>query len=135
MTKINHIRTSIFKHWNKPLYIASKQPEVEIDEYNNEIVNYDKPIFLGNINYQPLLGYERYAYMKAYGETQSKLQRAYIDISNNGKFKEFDLAYLNGATPKGEQVNGQNANYRVKTCTPQNTVIFVVFEEIIKEGN
>ena len=56
-----------------------------------------------------------------------------VDYTDRGKFKEFDLAYLYGATPKGETIYGENANYVIKAFREQNTKIMVIFEEIIKE--
>ena len=60
---------------------------------------------------------------------------AFININDGGRFKELDIAYLYGATPEGEEVHGDNANYLVRTYRQQNTRIMVVFEEIIKEEN
>lgn len=119
---------------NKSIYIAKKK-SVEIDDYNNEIVTYDKPFFYGMKNYQPLVGNSLEAYIAEYGETKSKIVRCFINYTEKGIIEEFDLAYLYGANPKGELVNGDNANYVVKTCKEQNTKIMVLFEEIIKEEN
>lgn len=115
----------------KNIYIANKLEPKE-DENHNQYDVYDVPFSLGKLNYQPLQGNDLQAYMSAYGETKNKLVRLYLDINYQNKFKEFDLAYLYGATPTGETVNGENANYFVKTYAPQNTVVMVVFEEIIK---
>ncbi len=126
-------KNSIFKNWNKELYIANKSKEIEYDDYNNEIVKYLKPFYFGKVNYQPLTGKNLEAYIKAYGETNNNIVSCLIDYTDNKKFKEFDVAYLYGATPNDEKVYGQNANYIVRTYKPQNTKIMVVFEEIIKE--
>lgn len=125
---------NIFKNWNKDMYIATKK-EVKYDDYNNEIVIYNKPFFFGRVNYQPLTGKNLEAYIQAYGETKNNIVSCLIDYTEDGKFKEFDLAYLYGATPNGEQVYGDNANYMVRTYKSQNTKIMVIFEEIIKEEN
>ena len=122
----------IFANLNKKIYIANKK-SVSIDEYNNEIINYDIPFSLGSFNYQPLQGTELQAYMSVYGETKNKLVRVFLDIKHKHKLKEFDLAYLYNMTPNGEDINGENANYIVRTCAEQNTKLMVVFEEIIKE--
>lgn len=124
----------IISHYEKPLYVATIK-DTTFDDYNNEIVNYNKPIYLGRQNYQPLIGKELYAYMSAYGETHNKLIRVFLDLNHKGKLDEFDLAYLYGATPNGEEIYGENANYIVKVCVEQNTKIMVIFEEIIKEEN
>ena len=73
--------------------------------------------------------------MKAYGETQNSIVSVLIDYIDDGKFETFDLAYLYGASPEGEEVNGENANYIVRSYKPQNTKIMVIFEEIVKEEN
>ena len=131
---MNNINTGIFKNLNKKIYIAKKD-SIEYDDYNNEIVKYQKPFFLGSFNYQPLTGEELQAYISVYGETKNKLIRLFLDSKYINKFKEFDLAYLYQASPKSEKINGEYANYSVKSFAPQNTKILVVFEEIIKEEN
>lgn len=128
----NNYRINTFKNVLKPLYIARKSSEVSFDDYNNEIIKYDIPFFLDNFNYQYLTGNDLQAYMSVYGETKNKLVRTFIDISYKGLFKEFDLAYLFGVKPDNESVNGDKANYVIRTVAEQNTKIMVVFEEIIK---
>lgn len=123
---------SIFKKWNKDLYIATKK-EVELDDYNNEIIIYNKPIYFGKVNYEPLTGKNLEAYMRAYGETRNNIVSCLIDYIDDGIFKTFDLAYLYNATPDNEKVYGENANYIVRAYKPQNNKIMVIFEEIIKE--
>lgn len=124
----------IFKNWNKNLYIANKKG-VKIDDYNNEIVEYEEPFYFGEVNYQPLTGKSLEAYIQTYGETENNIVCCFIDINEDGQFKALDLAYLYDATPEGEIVNGENANYIVRTYRKQNTRIMVVFEEIVKEEN
>ena len=123
---------SIFQNWNKDLYIATKK-QVTVDDYNNEIVEYNEPFYFGQVNYEPLTGKNLEAYIKAYGETNNNIVSCLIDYVDDKKFKQFDLAYLYGATPEGEQVYGDNANYLVRAYKPQNTKIMVLFEEIVKE--
>lgn len=122
----------IFANLNKKIYIARKKT-VTHDDYNNEIIEYDIPFSLGSFNYQPLQGTELQAYISAYGETKNKLVRVFLDRKYKDKLKEFDVAYLYGMTPNGEEIYGENANYIVRTCAEQNTKIMVVLEEIIKE--
>ena len=123
---------SIFQNWNKDLYIATKK-QVTVDDYNNEIVEYNEPFYFGQVNYEPLTGKNLEAYIKAYGETNNNIVSCLIDYGDDKKFKQFDLAYLYGANPEGEQVYGDNANYLVRAYKPQNTKIMVLFEEIVKE--
>lgn len=132
MNKFNP-RNHIFKNWNKPLYIATKKGVI-LDDYNNRIVEYNKPFYFGKVNYEPMNWRDLQSYMSAFGETTKKVIGLLIDYKDFGKFAEFDLAYLYGATPEGEEVNGSNANYIVKSYKPQNTKIMVVFEEIIKDN-
>ena len=127
-------RYGIYKNWNKPLYISTRK-EVITDDYNNEIITYNKPFYFGKINYQPLTGKSLEAYISAYGETKNKIVCGFIDSIDDNKFSELDVAYLYGATPTGEKENADNANYIVRTYRKQNTKIMVVFEEIVKEGN
>lgn len=123
---------SVFQNWNKDLYIATKK-QVTVDDYNNEIVEYNEPFYFGQVNYEPLTGKNLEAYIKAYGETNNNIVSCLIDYVDDKKFKQFDLAYLYGANPEGEQVYGDNANYLVRAYKPQNTKIMVLFEEIVKE--
>lgn len=125
---------NIFSNWDKELYIANKK-EVIYDDYNNEIVTYNEPIYVGNLNYQPLTGKNLDAYIQSYGETSNDLICCFLDKEYDGIFKPFDLAYLYGNTPKDESVYGENANYIVKTYREQNTKIMVIFEKLIKEEN
>lgn len=125
---------NIFKNWNKDLYIANKK-EVILDDYGNEIVTYDKPFYFGKVNYQPLTRKDLDTFIKEYGETKNRIISLLIDYTEDGMFKEFDVAYLYGANPNGEVKYGDNANYIVRAFKPQNTKIMVIFEEIVKEEN
>ena len=133
MSKFNP-KNSVFKNWNKDLYIATKKGVV-YDDYNNGIIEYNKPFYFGRVNYQPMNWRDLQSYMSAFGETTKHIVGLLIDYNDLGKFKEFDLAYLYGATPDGEEINGSNANYIVKSYKPQNTKIMVVFEELIKDNS
>ena len=132
MSKFNP-KNNIFQNWDKDIYIATKKG-VKLDDYNNRIVEYNEPFYFGRENYQPMNWRDLQSYMSAFGETTRKVIGLLIDYKDLGKFDEFDLAYLYGATPEGEEVNGSNANYIVKSYKPQNTKIMVVFEEIIKDN-
>lgn len=120
----------LLTNWNKKCYVANKI-RIDYDEYDNEIAVYDipKPYFF---NYQPLTGNALISYMQSYGETTQNVVRAFVDIKYLNQFKEFDIAYLYGATPIDEEFNGDNANYIIKSYKQQNTKIMVIFEEIIK---
>ena len=133
MKKFNP-KNSVFQNWNKDLYIATKS-EITIDDYNNEIITYNKPFYFGKVNYQPLTTKQLEAFMRAYGETENNIVSCLIYSKDRNKFKIYDLAYLYGANPKNEEVNGANANYKVRAFKEQNTRIMVIFEEIIKDNN
>lgn len=132
MRKFNP-KNHIFRNWNKDLYIAKKK-SVIIDDYNNEIIEYEKPFYFGKANYQPANNRDLQAYMSAFGETPNKIVTLLIDVNDKDKIEEFDLVYLYGATPKGEKVNGSNANYIVKSFRNQNTKVSILLEELIKDN-
>ena len=133
MKKFNP-KNSVFQNWNKDLYIATKN-EITIDDYNNEIITYNKPFYFGKVNYQPLTTKQLEAFMRTYGETENNIVSCLINSKDRNKFRIYDLAYLYGANPKNEEINGSNANYKVRAFKEQNTRIMVIFEEIIKDNN
>ncbi len=126
-------KNDIFTNWNKDIYIATKQKEVDIDDYGNEIVKYNEPFYFGKVNYQPLTTKQLEAYIKQYGETNANIVSCLIDYNDKDTFRQFDLAYLYGSTPENENQYGDNANYIVRAFKPQNTKIMVILEEMIKE--
>ena len=111
--------------WQKPIYIASKLG-ISIDENGHETVLYDTPK-LYRINVQPV---SSYVDLVEFGEKATVMQRAVIDKKYKDYFKENDLAYLDGATPDDEEVNGENANYRLYPPRNQNKVITIYFERL-----
>ena len=114
------------KSWNKKIWIAKKIGTQEND-YGTEIPIYDKPQEY-MMNVQPL---SSEADIAEFGENAKQVQRAVIEYKKYfGKFKEFDVAYLDGVTPDGEEVNGENANYRLYPPRNQNKVILLYFERL-----
>lgn len=69
-----------------------------------------------------------------YGEEVSKMKKAIISMDYNGKFKEGDIAYLDGVTPDGETENtyGINGNYIIDSVRPQNLAIAIYFKKLNK---
>ena len=62
------------------------------------------------------------------------MQRAIIDYKTYlGIFDVDDLAYLDGATPKGEVKYGDNANFRIDAILNQNKVIAIYFEKLTEK--
>ena len=80
--------------WKKPLYIATFK-EVSYDEEGNEIRIYNEPVAY-DINYQPVTSYLD---IQAFGKDAIITQKMVLPISDKGLFKEYDVAYLNGAVP------------------------------------
>ena len=114
------------KEWNKKIWIAKKIGTEEKD-YGTEIPIYDKPEEY-MMNVQPL---SSEADIAEFGENAKQVQRAVIEYKKYfGKFKEFDVAYFDGANPDGEEVNGENANYRLYPPRNQNKVILLYFERL-----
>jgi hypothetical protein len=93
----------------------------------NEIATYSIPVAY-RITVQPVSGYLD---VQTYGTRVQKMYKAVIDSARfKGIFCEGDKAYLEGATPTGETVNGQNANYLVISVRPQYKAIQVYFEKL-----
>ena len=112
--------------WKKKLYIAPKT-KIDYDDEGNEIIVYDKPIGPLKFNYQPINSSSDIA---EFGENAKIMQKAVIPISYKNQFKEFDVAYLDGATPNNEINHGDNANYRLLPPRNGNAVIIIYFEKI-----
>lgn len=113
--------------WNKKIWIAKKIGTEEKDDYGYKKPIYDKPrMYMMNV--QPLSSYPD---IQEFGERAKQVQKAVIEYDKYlGKFSEFDVAYLDGATPLGEKVNGENANYRLYPPRNQNKVIQIYFERL-----
>lgn len=97
------------------------------DEYGNEVREYSKPKeYLMNV--QPL---SAEANLEEYGSDISQKYKAIIERNKyEGKFKENDLVYLDGANPKGEIKYGENANYKMFPPRIQNKCILIHFKRI-----
>lgn len=111
--------------WNKDIYIASKIGEKE-DDYGNNVKIYSKPEPY-SFNVQPV---SSQVDLQEFGEKASMIQKAIIPRIYEGIFKENDVAYLDGATPKEEKNNGDNANYRLYPPRIQNLKIAIYFERL-----
>ena len=111
----------------KSLYIASFLND-DMDEFGQTIATYDEPVFIGLENIQPLSGSTD---IEEYGNKVSKMQKVLLDYDKYlGKFKENDLAYIEDTTLEGEEVFGDNANYRIDSVRNQNRKIAIYFEKL-----
>lgn len=124
-----HQRGQVFllkKKWNKEIWIASKIG-VQEDDYSNDIAIYDIPKKY-EMNVQPISSSTD---IQEFGENAKQVQKAVIEYDKYfGVFKEFDIAYLDGASPENEDINGQNANYRLYPPRNQNKCIILYFERL-----
>ena len=111
------------RQWNKKIYIASQLST--LDDYGRN--QYDEPVEY-EFNVQPTSSKND---IEMFGEHAKEMQRAVIERKYEGVFKEFDKAYLDGATPEGEAYNGANANYRLLPPRVQNKVITIYFERLV----
>ena len=123
------VRYSTFANVKSKCYIGSKL-ESTFDDAGNEITVYGTPE-KHFFNIQPVTSTSD---IQEFGEIANKMKVAVITDRNKyeGKFKEFDCVYLDGATPDGETINGQNANYRIYAVQNQNVIIRVFFVKLTK---
>lgn len=111
--------------WGRNIYIA-KRGNISVTDLG-EITTYEEPEQY-NFNIQPLSGYSD---ITAYGEKTTKMYKAIVDSHRyKDKFKEGDVAYLEGASPEGEGINGYNANYVIDTVREQNLKIAIYFNKL-----
>lgn len=83
--------------WKKPLYVASFD-EVSRDDELNEIRTYNEPIYY-EYNYQPV---SSYLDIQMFGKDTIEMKKIVIPIKDKDLFKEYDVAYLEGAIPYNE---------------------------------
>lgn len=119
------------KDWKKTIWIASKL-ESEFDDYGNEITKYAKPIKY-EFNVQPVSSESD---IEEFGENAKQMQKAVISRKEyEGKFKEFDIAYLDGASPldneQTEKYQCLNANYVLYPPRNQNKAIVIYFKRLV----
>ena len=88
-----------FRKWNKKIWIAKKVGSIEND-FGYETPIYTKPKMY-KINVQPV---SASADIQEFGEKAEQMQRAVIEKNIYfGKFKEFDVAYLDEVEPSDEE--------------------------------
>lgn len=114
-------------------YIAKRKKELSFDEYGNAIPQYEKPnVNPYRWNIQPI---KVDGSTEAFGEKIIEMKVAML-VGEDAKkyrntFEKSDLVYLDGASPSGEQINGENANYRIYAVRPQNVALLIYFEKIV----
>ena len=90
------------------------------------VLNYNTPVKY-IFNYQPLTSYND---IQVYGKDATITKKMVIPIEYAGVFKEYDVAYLDGATPNGEENNGDNANYVLLPPKEGNSAIVIYCQKI-----
>lgn len=111
--------------WKKPLYIATFK-EITYDDELNEIRTYNEPVAY-EMNYQPV---SSYLDIQAFDKDAIEMYKIVLPIKDKDLFKEYDLAYLNGATPEGEENNGDNANYVLLPPKIGNAVVIIYCQKM-----
>ena len=111
--------------WKKPLYIATFK-EIIYDDELNEIRIYNEPVAY-EINYQPV---SSYLDIQTFGKDTTEMYKIVLPIKDKDLFNEYDLAYLNGATPEGEVNYGDNANYVLLPPKEGNAVVIIYCQKI-----
>lgn len=121
-------RTYIYKNLYTNCYIASKL-DPEDDGNGNEIPKYDKPI-LYRFNIQPVNSDSE---IREFGELAPSMKVAVLTDRDkyDNVFKEYDKAYLDGASPSNESINGEYSNYKIYSVRNQNTAIRIYFSNKI----
>lgn len=107
------------------VYIAPFLKE-DTDDDGNVISVYDTPFSIDRVSLNAMNGdYE----VQVFGNKVKRMCRCMPDRKRYlGRIKEGDAAYLYGATPEGETVNGDNANYHVVAVLPKGVKMMVYFE-------
>lgn len=105
------------------MFIAAKLDTS--DDYGKSI--FDKP-FIIKANLKPL---DSRSDITIYGDRVNKMHKSVVVRKMyDGKVKENDVAYLEGANPDGEEVYGSKANYRVEAVRKYRKSMTIYFEKI-----
>lgn len=107
----------------------SKLISSTIDDYGNDVDTYSVPVKY-KANYQPVSADSS---IQEFGANSTEIIVALFDKNQfTGVFNDFDLVYLDGASPSNETNYGDNSNYRVQSVREQNKKIIVYFEKLTK---
>lgn len=116
--------------------LRTSNNNAEVDTYNEpveETLRFPNVFDPTSIVVQPKNGFTD---RLPYGETTNKDQRIILTPYSywDGKFKEGDLFYLDGAKPmEDDEFNGQSANYFVDSVARQNEAIELSVKKIIEK--
>ena len=106
-------------------YIASLDTEKGTDDYGKP--QYSVP-FVFRENLAPVNSESDIA---EYGNRIKNMYKSLVDRSKwEGRIKPLDLAYLDGAMPADEKVNGAKANYKVESIRKTLNTITIYFEKL-----
>ena len=113
---------------NKKIWIAPfVKKEKDID--GNIISIYDKPYCI----YATINTLSGSAEIDVFGDRIKRMCKTMVPYRMINKIKENDVAYLFDTSPEGEEIYGENANYRVDAVLPQNIKAKVYFEKMIDD--
>lgn len=110
------------------LYVAKYLDTIQDENFNQKkIYDIPKP-YMFNVQNVTLE-----SEISEFGELVNSMKVAVVTEKQRylNTFDEFDLAYLDGATPKDEVENGDNANYRIYAIRKQNTIIRIYFLKLV----
>ena len=129
----NFKKYNSFKNVLSDCYIAIRNKELSFDDYGNSTPQYEKPNSSPyKWNIQPI---KIDSSIDSFGEREIGMKVAMLVGEEAQKFKnilhQHDLAYLDGASPEGETVNGEKANYKIYAVRPQNVALLIYFEKIV----
>jgi hypothetical protein len=110
--------------WRKQVYIA-KLTSVSKNSSGDQMPVYATPQAF-TMNIQPLSDDAR---IEMFGASAKKMYRS-VMVGIDYDINEFDVAYIESATPSGESKNGANANYIVRRIQVGNIATNVYFESI-----
>lgn len=109
------------------VYIAKKIDSKQ-DDYGNVIPQYSIP----KKYMMQIMPLTENIDIQTFGETSHSVKVAVLSYQKfKNIFNNFDVAYLNGASPENEKINGENSNYTLKV-REQNEIIKLYFQEKIK---
>lgn len=109
------------------IYIASQNMDDElIDSHGNRPFN--KPfLFCEN-----LASVDGESEKEEYGDRVRNMYKSVVMRKRwEGRIKENDVAYLDGAIPDGEVENGANANYRVESARNTSLNMMTIYFEML----